>query len=333
MKKIISVLLIVVLCCFLTPLTSCRSTVKEGEKTRFLMDTQVTIRLYDYPRGDAGEAIFAEAFSLVAEIEAALSATVDASDVARINRERAVDGLSEHTLAVLTLCQTVQTETDGAFLATMGGVSALWKQAGETDVLPDPAALGAALTAARAGFTLTQTGCSLNAAGALLDLGGVGKGYAMDRVVEYLTGCEIGGAIVSFGSNVSVLGSKGNGKPFAVSLRDPKDPQGTVGVFKPFSGHLSVSGDYERYVTVGGVRYHHILDPDTGYPTASGLSSAAVLSDSAALSDALSTAFLVMGREKTETYLASHSSLGAVLIATDGTVTTAGARPANFDAG
>ena len=211
MKKIISVLLIVLLCLLSCPLAGCAAIVKEGEKTRFLMDTQVTIRLYDYPRGEAGEAIFAEAFSLIAEIEAALSATVETSDVVRINRDRSADDLSLHTLAVLRLCQTVQSETDGAFLATMGGVGALWKQAGETDALPDPAALEAAVTAARAGFTLTETGCSLNADGALLDLGGVGKGYAMDRVMEALQAhSELGGAIVSFGSNVSVFGKKGN---------------------------------------------------------------------------------------------------------------------------
>ena len=321
MKKIISVLLIVVLCCFLCHLAGCGAPAKEGEKTRFLMDTQVTIRLYNYPRGEAGEAIFADAFALVGEIEAALSATLETSDVSRINRERAADDISDHTRAVLTLCQTVQDETDGAFLATMGGVSTLWKEAGETDALPDPAALSAALAAARAGFTLTEEGCSLNAEGALLDLGGVGKGYAMDRVIDYLSACEIGGAIVSFGSNVSVLGKKANGMPFAVSLRDPKDPQGSVGVFKPFSGHLSVSGDYERYVTVQGVRYHHVIDPATGYPAASG-----------ALSDALSTAFLVMGREKTKAYLTDRAALGAVLIASDGTVTTVGARPLSFTA-
>jgi len=332
MKKIISVLLSVVLCLFICPLTGCGATVKEGEKTRFLMDTQVTIRLYKYPRGEAGEAIFTEAFSLVSEIEGVLSATVSTSDVARLNRERSITGLSEHTRTVLSLCQTVGEETGGAFLPTMGGVSALWKQAGETGTLPDAAALDAALTAARAGFTLTEEGCALNAAGALLDLGGVGKGYAMDCVMAYLATCDVGGAIVSFGSNVSVLGKKANGKPFVVALRDPKDAQRSVGVFDPFSGHLSVSGDYERYVTVGGVRYHHILDPATGYPSASGLSSAAVISDSATLSDALSTAFLVMGRAKTEAYLAAHPAIGAVLIAADGTVTTAGERAASFSA-
>ncbi len=333
MKKVISVLLIVVLCFFLCPFVGCGGTVKEGEKTRFLMDTEVTIRLYGYPRGEAGEAVFQKAFSLIAEIEAALSATVETSDVSRLNRARSVTDLCDHTRAVLTLCEQMQRETNGAFLATAGGVSALWKRAGEQNALPDPDELAAALAAARAGFTLTETGCSINAEGALLDLGGVGKGYAMDAVVSYLASLDIGGAIVSFGSNVSVLGGKGNGKPFAVALRDPEDPQGSVGVFKPFSGHLSVSGDYERYVTVGGVRYHHVIDPATGYPAASGLSSVAVVSDSAALSDALSTAFLVMGREKTETYLAERTDVGAVLIASDGTVTTAGQRCVSFTAG
>lgn len=336
MKKTICVLLVALICLFLCPLAGCGATVKEGEKTRFLMDTEVTIRLFDYPRGEAGEAIFAEIFSLIEKVEATLSATMETSDVSRLNRERSITDLSEDTRTVLLLCEQTQRETDGAFLVTMGGVFALWKQAGEQDILPDADALAAALTAARAGFTLTDEGCSLNADGALLDLGGVGKGYAMDKVMSDLASRvadkEIGGAIISFGSNVSVIGKKPGGKPFSVALRDPKDPQGTVGVFKPFSDNLSVSGDYERYVTVGDVRYHHIIDPATGYPAAAGLSSAAVISDSAALSDALSTAFMVMGEEKTKAYLTAHTGIGAVLIASDGAVTTTGERPFSFTA-
>ncbi len=284
------------------------------------MDTLVTVKIYGAVRED--EAILARCREIVLEVEAALSATRPESDISRINRERSAGSLSPHTTAVLEQALAISRLTDGAYLPTMGALSALWRAAGEQNCLPEPEALEHALAEAKKGFLLEDGVCTVLGEGALLDLGGVGKGYAMDLLMDYLATCAATGALVSFGSSVAALGCKNErGEGFLVSLRDPQDRTGSLGSFHGFSGQLSVSGDYERYVTVEDTRYHHILDPESGYPTASGLSSVAVLAPSGAAADALSTAFMVLGREKSLALLGSAlTNVEAVLVGSDGSL-------------
>ncbi len=296
------------------------------ERTFYVMDTVFTLRLYG--AADGGEAHFTKVLALLNEIEAALSRTRVESDVSRINRERSAGDLSPHTLSVLTTAAEAVSLTNGAYLPTLGAVSDMWRVAQETNTLPDSAALFAALCAARLGFTLENGVCTLSGDGSLLDLGGIGKGYAADRILDYLRETEVTGALLSFGSSVATLGEKGDRTPFRISLRHPRESTATVGVLTDPVGVLSVSGDYERYVTVNGTRYHHVLDPATGYPADAGLASVAVLCENGALSDALSTAFLVMGREAAEALLAAgNTAASAVFITADGVCTPTNGMP------
>ena len=314
-KKIICVLLSVIFCFSFAACSSGRNDC--SEKQFFVMDTLFTLRIY----GEDADAQthFSRVHELLCEIEAALSRTVDDSDVSRINKARTATDLSPHTIAVLSAAAEVMRLTDGAYLPTMGAISDLWHTAGETDTLPDGAQLSAALTEAQKGFLLEDGTCTLLGEGALLDLGGIGKGYAADCVLSYLKQANVTGALLSFGSSVATLGEKGNGKPFLISLRHPRDPNGTVGALTNPEGVLSVSGDYERYVTVGETKYHHILDPASGYPANAGLASVAVLCEQGVYSDALSTAFLVMGKEKAETLLATGAlAADAVFVTAEG---------------
>lgn len=299
MKKVISVLLAIVFCLISSGCDGAEASYEEREF--FVMDTVFTLRIYG--ENEENAAHFSRVGSLLYELEKTLSATHPESDVSRINRERTAGDLSPHTVSVLQTAAKVMTLTDGAYLPTMGALSALWKRAGEENTLPDPAVLAAALADARQGFVLEDGVCTLIGESALLDLGGIGKGYAADCVVAYLRDANIQGALLSFGSSVATVGEKGNGEDFTVGLRHPRDSAATVGTWQGPRGVLSVSGDYERYVTVQGARYHHVLDPQSGYPTSGEIVSVAVLCESGALSDALSTAFLVLGREKAEQVL------------------------------
>ena len=316
MKKIISVLLLVSICLFAFGCTDTRNAYKE--KQFFAMDAVLTVRLWGC--ADSADTHFAAIADTLSVIEGALSRTDAESDVSRINRDRTASNLSPHTLAVLEVAKSVMTLTDGAYLPTMGAISDLWRKAGEENTLPDAAALAEALDAARGGFTLENGICTLPRAGAILDLGGIGKGYAVDQILSYLTEAGVMGALVSFGSSVATLGEKSDGKPFRISLRSPTDASATVGALNAPVGVLSVSGDYERFVTVNGTRYHHIIDPETGYPSVSGISSASVLAAGGAFSDALSTALLVMGEQRARELLEALD-VEAIFIATDGTLT------------
>ena len=317
MKRIISVLLLISLCSLLG---ACAPTAPQyRESTFFAMDTVFTLRIYGEEEGV--ETHFANVRAILGEVEDALSKTRSESDVSRINRERSAGDLSPHTVAVLEVAAEVSSLTDGAYLPTMGAVTQLWQEAGEADTLPNEEALAFALREARLGFELKDGACTLLGEGALLDLGGIGKGYAADCVLTYLREAAVQGALLSFGSSVATVGEKGNGEPFTVGLRHPRKNDATVGTLTAPQGVLSVSGDYERYVTVGGVQYHHVLDPQSGYPTDNGVASVAVLCESGAYSDALSTAFMVMGRERATALLASgRVRAEVVFVSPDGTV-------------
>lgn len=136
--------------------------------------------------------------------------------------------------------------------------------------------------------------------GMSLDLGAVGKGIACDEILALLeTQEQVQGAVISVGGSVLTYGSKPDGNCWKVGIQHPRESGEYLAILSlPGSKCVSTSGDYERYVELEGIRYHHIMDPETGYPADSGLISATIVSDSGLLSDALSTACFVLGAEK-----------------------------------
>lgn len=135
--------------------------------------------------------------------------------------------------------------------------------------------------------------------GMSLDLGAVGKGIACDRIRQYLEEKDVSGAVISVGGSILTFGQKPDGTNWQVGIVNPLQTEQTIGILS-LSGQwcVSTSGDYERFVEVDGIRYHHILDPATGYPADSGVRSVTILCKSGILSDALSTACFVLGTEK-----------------------------------
>ena len=296
----------------------------------YAMDTVISVTLYTPDAELAGQQL-ERCRELLAELDGLWSRYVAGSDVWRLNQS--ADGLCDldpRTVSLLAQAKEFSLATGGAFDPTLAPLSDLWQACGEQDRLPGADELAAllALTGAdrlqltrpAAGGTATVT----LPAGMQLDLGGIAKGAAVSMLIEELEGAGVTGGLVSFGSSVAVFGAKPDGAPFRVALRDPHDASGTVGELNlPAGSVLSVSGDYERYVTIGGQRYHHILDPETGMPAESGLSSVAVVCSDGALADALSTALFVMGKDAAlRFYEAGTYEFEAILIAHDGTLTT-----------
>ena len=130
--------------------------------------------------------------------------------------------------------------------------------------------------------------------------------------------------MISFGSNVAVVGKKPEGDAFRVAVKNPIDGHDYAKVLEMSEGQvLSVSGDYERYYTIDGEKYHHIIDPQTGYPAKNGLCSVAVICEDGALADALSTALFVMGETKSrELYASGAYDFEAIFITSYGIVST-----------
>lgn len=157
--------------------------------------------------------------------------------------------------------------------------------------------------------------------GMQLDLGAVGKGVACDRIGAYLRSRpQVAGAVVAVGGSVMTYGQKPDGSPWKVAITHPRKEGSYLGILSLTGEHyVSTSGDYERYVMVDGVRYHHILDPSTGAPARSDLCSVTVVCDSGLLADALSTACFVLGSQQ-GLALVERYGAQALLVEEDGTV-------------
>lgn len=143
---------------------------------------------------------------------------------------------------------------------------------------------------------------TLSQPGIILDLGAVGKGYALDKVRDYLDMHGATGAVVSVGGSILLYGGKNDHSDWRVGIRNPQgDMDEMIGYLSFPAGTtvcISTSGDYEKYVMLDGVRYHHILDRSTGCPAESGLSSVTIVCENGLYSDALSTACFVLGYER-----------------------------------
>lgn len=254
-----------------------------------------------------------------------LSWRIEDSEIARINAAAGTDeefAPSDELKEDLIILLEVSQRSGGAFDCTLGALTSLWNidawAAGTNTqpVLPKEAAVKQAL--ANTGYDkieLDDGGICLPE-GMRLDLGAVGKGIACDRIAAYLEEKKVCGAVISVGGSILTYGEKPDGTPWQVGIVNPKDTSSLLGTLcLEGQWFVSTSGDYERYVEVDGKRFHHILDPSTGYPAESGVCSVTILCKSGILSDALSTACFVMGTEKG---MALAESYGAEALFVDG---------------
>ena len=323
MKKTSLRILCILLCVvFLMPFAACSGDERQ-EKTFFLMDTTITVTLYANPKN--AESIFDACRTLLSKYENLWSRTKEESDVGRFNTTQETLEMDPRTTDLIAQAIEVAQKTSGAFDITIAPVVTLWQTSEERGILPTTDEMQAALALVGAqNITLLGNELSKTNKDVQIDLGGIGKGAAISALIDYLKTCDIRGGIVSFGSNVAVFGEKPDGKPYRIAVKNPKTDAQYAGVLHLQAGQvLSVSGDYERYYTIGYEKYHHIIDPKTGYPAESGLCSVAVVCSDGALADALSTALFVMGKEKALAFYENQIyEFEAIFIDQNGNVTT-----------
>lgn len=239
-----------------------------------------------------------------------LSWRIEGSEVYRINSQAgASEGteLSSGLSELLDTCLDVSDTSDGAFDITIGDVARLWNidawssgvEIGEY-IIPSPEAISDALNNTGYEKINVENSRIFLPENMSIDLGAVGKGAALDRIGDYLENePSVSGAVISVGGSVLTYGTKPDGASWNIGIVDPFDTSRNLGVVSLEGGWcISTSGDYERFVEADGVRYHHIMDPDSGYPADSGLHSVTIITEDGALSDALSTACFIMGKEK-----------------------------------
>jgi thiamine biosynthesis lipoprotein len=211
-------------------------------------------------------------------------------------------------------------KTGGAYDPTLGLLSDLWSEAARKGVLPEPPEAegllpGRPASTERARVDLSRPDMVRLGEGVSIDLGGIGKGYAADRIMELCKG-RISTGLFSLGtSSIAALGGRPDGEDWTVGLRLPeKNAFSCFGVLRLRDLHISTSGDYESEFTIDGNSYHHIIDPLTGYPADTDLRSVTIISESGAMSEAYSTACLVMGLEKARAFHQKEQTFEAVFL-------------------
>lgn len=289
MKRCMAMLLILAVV-----LGGCSAAPTKTTGTGYYFDTVVTLTLYGAPDG-----LMEQLWQACARYEQLLSRTVPGSDVDRLNHAEGESvTVDAETWQLLQGAQTLSARTDGAFSVTIAPVSALWDFTGEVHQVPAEETLREALPLVDDSRIQLGEGNTVTLpAGMQIDLGGIAKGYIADRLAEMVRG-QVSGAILNFGGNVYVLGGKPDGSAFQVGVADPDEPASSAAILTVQDTSVVTSGTYQRCFTLAGETYHHILDPQTGYPARTGIRSATVVADSSMTADALATACIVLGEEK-----------------------------------
>ena len=279
------------------------------------LGTVCTINLFD----QGSTELYGQMFQKLKGIEQAFSVNLSDSAVSQINQSAGIAPVvvPQEVIYVLQEALRIAERTGGAFDPTIGPLVDLWDIGGDNSQVPSQEAIDHArsLVDWRLVEIDSQRGTVyLPKQGMALDLGGIAKGYAADELVAIAQEAGIQQALFDLGGNIYAFGTKADGTPWRVGVKDPAQPGGSPALALAVQDRSVVtSGMYERFFEQEGIRYHHILNPATGYPVWNDIQSVTIVSKSSLLADALSTSVFVLGREKGLALLESEDAEGVII--------------------
>lgn len=294
MKKIIPLLLLVLLLTGCTPQDTGN---KKYERTIFAMDTHIELTFYGEDCSDA-----------LNKAEAEIKRINEKYGIA--NFDITALGNDEETQELLEKCEKINQSTNGAFDVRVAPLVRIWgfyssEFSEKNHRVPTNSEIKEAMEASEAGV--------------YLDFGAIAKGYCGDKLLEIVKTEGVKSAVISLGGNVIVVGKNPDGNPWTVGIQSPFDDE-IYATVTASDKMIVTSGDYMRYFEKDGKKYHHIIDPATGYPAESDLTSVTIIADSGAYADALSTALFVVGKDKAIEYWRTYGDFEMILITKDGKI-------------
>ncbi len=286
-----------------------------------IMGTRITVELWSEDRAKADQAIDA-VLAEMNHIDESMSTYKPTSEVSEVNA-KAADGpmhISQELFDLLVTARQYSEITDGAFDITYASVGYMYNF--PQHVRPNEEQIAKALPAVDYRHVIldpkSQT-VRFSRKGVRIDLGGIAKGYAVDRGIDVVKSFGFTRAYVAAGGDSRIIGDR-FGKPWMVGIRDPRKEAGALITRIPLvDSAISTSGDYERFFEEDGVRYHHIIDPKTGH-SASKVRSATVIGPLAVRTDGLSKTAFVLGPDKAMEIYNRLDDIDAIIVKLDGTV-------------
>lgn len=299
-------------------LSGCARKIEPITKSSFMLNTFVTVTLYDSDDPD----ILNGCLKLCQSYENVFSRTIEGSEIYQLNHRPAGTKTAEVTEDVAALLKKglyYSQVSDGDFDITVEPLTSLWNFSSDAHVVPEAAAIEAARE--KVGWKnleLTGSTVTFHSPDTAIDLGAIAKGYIADRMKDYLLEHGVKSAVINLGGNVLCVGSRPDGKPFKIGLQKPyADRNETIATLNIDGMSVVSSGVYERHFVKDGINYHHILNPKDGYPYQNGLVSVTIISDLSVDGDGLSTTCFSMGLEKGMALLDSVEGAYGVFITED----------------
>lgn len=335
MKRIISAAAALVLTLGLTSCARVDPDKAQESVQVIAMDTAMVISTYG--RHSTRAAYASE--DCIRALEALLSRTKEDSAVSCLNGAGTLElgEPGEELIPLLDAAERYRAETEGAFDITVAPVVSAWGFTAETFQVPGGAELEKLLDLVDGSAVRTEGRTVSLAPGQSIDLGGIAKGYAADKLTAVFRENEVPRALATLGGNVLAWGDRPDGTPWRVGVKDPARPDDQsafVGVLELTNAFAVTSGGYQRCFEENGKLYHHIIDPATGYPADNGLTSVTVVAaantgevpGNGTMCDAYSTAIFVMGEaEALDFWRDRRADFDLVLVTADGrVVVTAG---------
>ena len=284
---------------------------QEYKKTVYAMDTIMDLTAYA-----KNDSVLDEAEKKIEEIDKTLRRGSQDSEIYAINNNKETK-LSDETAYIMETALNIGSKTNGAFDITIAPVMDLWGFYNQKFYVPTDDEIQNALKTVDYRKVSIKDKIITKPDETQVDLGGIAKGYTSDTIMKLLKDDGVTSAIISLGGNVQTLGTKPDGSPWKVAVQDPFDQNKYVGGVKVVDKAVITSGGYQRYFVKDGITYEHIVDPKTGKPAKSGLSSVTIVTDNGIEGDGLSTALFVMGLDKATEYWRENQDFEAVLITDD----------------
>lgn len=291
------------------------------EANETAMGTVISQKVY----GANGQVAIDKAFERIKYLETLLTFNASEGDIYNLNQNAGKNKveLNPITIKVMRKAQQVAELSQGAFDITIGPLVKSWGIGTGNERIPSEEELHNLLPLTDyKDLEIDDHTAFLKNPGQMVDLGGIAKGYAGDEAIEIYKNNGIKSAFINLGGNVVTLGSKPDGSPWTVGIRNPRKEEAAggdqiIGTVKVRNKAVVTAGDGERFVVKDGTRYHHILDPHTGYPAQSDLMSVTLVTDSSFDADALDTAVFILGFEKGKALLQEYGGIEAIFITTD----------------
>lgn len=289
------------------------------ESEDFAMGTVIRQRIYD----NNAEEISKKVLNRIREIEDDMTVNKPGGEMNNLNSSAGMDfvEVKEDTIYVLEKSKEFSKKSNGAFDITVGPLVKEWDVLSDNPSIPSEDKLKSLLNLVNyEDITIDKnlSKAKLEKKDQSVDLGAIAKGFAADEAKEIYREQKVKSAYIDIGGNIVLLGAKPDGSLWKVGIRNPRGTEGSyVGIVSVKDKAIVSSGDYQRYFEKDGIRYHHIIDPKTGYPADSGLISTTVISELSIDADALSTATFILGLEKGMDLINGIEGVEAIFITKD----------------